>query len=256
MFHPSLFHARLSGLCKSKNTSITRFTTDVLDISSSAATNWKNGSYPSSEVIYAAAEYFGVSTDYLFGLSDTPERSTPSITPEEVDLLNNLRAANPNARRIILASMQAGLAASDASKEETNAEPSLDVSVLGLAAAGSPLFSPNDPSDTISVPVKYLGSSYENHDFFAIEIRGDSMEPDIPEGSYVIVKADAKPESGDLALVAVESTGPDPEYMVKKVILHTDRVELVSFNEAYPRRVIHLSKVMSIQKVVHVIPNE
>ena len=45
--------------------------------------------------------------------------------------------------------MQAGLAASDASNEEAEPEPSLDVSVLGLAAAGSPLFSPNDPSDTI-----------------------------------------------------------------------------------------------------------
>lgn len=82
------------------------------------------------------------------------------------------------------------------------------------------------------------------------------MEPSISEGSYVIVKADAKPESGDLALVAVESAGSDPEYMVKKIILHPETVELISFNEAYPRREIRLSKVMSLQKVVHVIPHK
>lgn len=117
MFHPSLFHARLSGLCKAKDTSVTLFITDVLCISSSAATNWKNGSYPSSEVIYAVAEYFGVSTDYLFGLSDTPERRIPSVTPEETDLLNNLRTADPNAREVLLASLRAGLSTFNAQKK-------------------------------------------------------------------------------------------------------------------------------------------
>lgn len=251
-----MFHERLDALCRANGTTITEFSVGKLGLSSAAATGWKKGSVPGSSVVVKAAQFFNVTTDYLLGLDDMPYRQKSSLSHEEMNIIESLRAADPAVRRIILASMQAGLAASNASNEEADSEPSLDVSVLGLAAAGSPLFSPNDPSDTISVPVKYLGSSYENHDFFAVEIRGDSMEPDIPEGSYVIVKADAKPESGDLALVAVESTGPDPEYMVKKVILHTDKVELVSFNEAYPRRIIHLSKIMSIQKVVHVMPHE
>ena len=65
-----MFHERLDALCKSKGISITDFSVNKLGVSNSAATSWKKGAIPRSDIVIKAAKYFGVSTDYLLGLEN------------------------------------------------------------------------------------------------------------------------------------------------------------------------------------------
>lgn len=252
MFSPKLFHARLSELCKANKTSITRFTEEVLDISTSAPTGWKNGAYPSSEVIGIAAEHFCVTTDYLYGYDDQPVRHSLSLSNEEIDILRMLRDADPAVRELLLASLRAGLATASAQKKAAEREEIIHVPVLGLAAAGDPIFAATDSSEFISVSAKEVN---KKHRLFAVQIHGNSMEPKIPEGSHVIVDADAEVKTDGLALVGVDGNSSDPDYMVKEIRFHPGEIELYSYNELeYPAFRKSLDKVLSLRKVVYVCP--
>lgn len=247
-----MFHERLDALCKEAGTTITDFSVKMLGVSNSAASNWKKGTIPRSDVVVRAARYFNVSTDYLLGLDDIPYRQKSNLTKEETELLAELRAADPDVRELLLASLRAGLATASAQKKAAEQEEIVHVPVLGLAAAGDPLFAESDFSDYISVPAKEVNSS---HQLFAVEIRGNSMEPKIPEGSHVIVDADAEVKTDGLALVGVDGNSSDPDYMVKEIRFHPGEIELYSYNELeYPAFRKSLDKVLSLRKVVYVCP--
>lgn len=247
-----MFHERLDALCKEAGITITDFSVKMLGVSNSAASNWKKGTIPRSDVVIRAARYFNVSTDYLLGLDNVPRHQKSGLSKEETELLIELRAADPDVRELLLASLHAGLATASAQKRAAEQEKIINVPVLGLAAAGDPLFAANDSGDVIPVPVTKVN---KKHPLFAVEIRGNSMEPQIPEGTYVIVDTDAKLNSGDLALVGVESNGSDPEYMVKEIRFHPDEIELYSYNEKeYPPIRRCPEKVLSARKVVYICP--
>ena len=61
-----MFFEQLSKLCEEKNTTPTKFVTDVLHLSSSKVTAWKNGSIPKYEILIAIAQYFSVTVGTLF----------------------------------------------------------------------------------------------------------------------------------------------------------------------------------------------
>lgn len=247
-----MFHERLDALCKEAGTTITDFSVKMLGVSNSAASNWKKGTIPRSDVVVRAARYFNVSTDFLLGLDDIPYRQKSNLTKEEAELLAELRASDPDVRELLLASLRAGLAMASAQKKAAEQEEIVHVPVLGLAAAGDPIFAESDFSDYISVPAKEVNS---DHQLFAVKIRGNSMEPQIPEGTHVIVDTDATLESGDLALVGVENSSSDPEYMVKEIRFLSDKIELYSYNESeYPAVRRNPDEVLSARKVVYVCP--
>ncbi len=49
-----------------KGTTPTAFVKDILHLSTSKVTAWKNGSIPKSEILIQISDYFGVSVSYLF----------------------------------------------------------------------------------------------------------------------------------------------------------------------------------------------
>lgn len=87
-FDHNVFFDRVSMLCKQKGVSVTRFATNVLELSSSTVTQWKKGYIPSAAVIYSIASYFEVSADYILGLSDDPKR-TSDYDPDNLRYLYN-----------------------------------------------------------------------------------------------------------------------------------------------------------------------
>lgn len=65
-----MFYKQFELLCANNGTSPTRFTTEVLRLSSSKVTAWKNGSIPKYEILNKIADYFNVSVGYLFDGND------------------------------------------------------------------------------------------------------------------------------------------------------------------------------------------
>ena len=120
MFSSIVFYERLSMLCRQQATSITLFAKNVLQISTSAPTNWKNGTVPSAEILYRCAREFNVSADYLLGLTDAQQPlAKGQLTEQETALIRKLRLSDPRAREVAQASMHAVLDACSTQQEET-----------------------------------------------------------------------------------------------------------------------------------------
>jgi transcriptional regulator with XRE-family HTH domain len=73
----SVFFERLSELCHENKTS-PNAVARKLSISSGSITAWKKGSYPRTETLQRLADYFKVSSDYLMGKVDEPNRASSS----------------------------------------------------------------------------------------------------------------------------------------------------------------------------------
>ena len=110
----------------------------------------------------------------------------------------------------------------DASKE-TNA---LRIPVLGNVAAGIPISAIEDILDYEEVPISWQNQG----EFFALRIKGDSMEPRMESGDVVIVKQQSDANSGDTVIALVN--GDDAT--CKKLQKTDNGIMLVSTNPKYP----------------------
>ena len=102
----------------------------------------------------------------------------------------------------------------------------LQIPVLGTVAAGIPISAVEDILDYEEVP-----QSWENQgEFFALKIKGDSMEPRMESGDVVIVKQQSDASSGDTVIVLVN--GDDAT--CKRLQKTDNGIMLVSTNPKYP----------------------
>lgn len=120
-------------------------------------------------------------------------------------------------------------------------------SVSGQAAAGKPLYSELADRDSVPVPPKYC-----NDRFLVIQAKGNSMEPRIKDGSYVVVQRNACPEQGGLALVYIDGLVSD-EYVVKLFYDRGDTAELRSYNPDYHPMFYPMEQIIRAERVVHLI---
>lgn len=75
----------------------------------------------------------------------------------------------------------------------------VNIPVLGRVAAGIPINAIQEILDYEEIPADLASRG----DFFALQIKGDSMEPRICEGDVVIVEQQSDAESGDLVIAMV-----------------------------------------------------
>jgi len=97
------------------------------------------------------------------------------------------------------------------------------IPILGNVAAGFPKEMVEGADDYIYYPDDNDG------DYFALRIKGNSMEPRFVEGDIVIVRQQPDVENSEIAIVTIN--GDDAT--CKKVIKHQDAIMLVSFNPSY-----------------------
>lgn len=101
------------------------------------------------------------------------------------------------------------------------------IPVLGRVAAGVPIEMVEDILDYEEIPNSY-------GECFALQINGDSMAPDLPRGSVVVVHCQDDVESGDVAIVALNGS----DAVCKRVIKDVEGIVLQSFNPDFPPRFI------------------
>ena len=70
--------------------------------------------------------------------------------------------------------------------------------------------------------------------YFAVKVKGDSMEPKIPNGSTIIIKKDIQIENGEIGAFNLND-----ENFVKQKKLVKDKLILHSFNLAYEDKVVN-----------------
>ena len=104
------------------------------------------------------------------------------------------------------------------------------IPVYGCVAAGIPIeaidnFDSSNPDDWEEID-EHTAKSGE---YFALRIKGDSMEPKMSSGDVVIVRKQPDVENGDVAIVCINGD----EATCKKLKKTPEGVMLISFNPAY-----------------------
>lgn len=99
------------------------------------------------------------------------------------------------------------------------------IPVLGYVRAGLPIEAVENILDyeEISEDMARQG------EYFALKIKGDSMEPRMREGDVVIIKKQNIVDNGDIAVVLVNGN----DATVKKFFKYDNGVNLISFNSNY-----------------------
>lgn len=99
------------------------------------------------------------------------------------------------------------------------------IPVLGEVVAGVPIDAVEEYIDWEEITPELA----ETGEFFALKIKGDSMEPRIVAGDVVIVRMQSTADTGDVVIAMVN--GDDA--CCKRFIKQSDGIILQSFNSAY-----------------------
>lgn len=96
------------------------------------------------------------------------------------------------------------------------------IPVLGSVAAGIPIEAIENIEDYEDIPI----SMSKKGEYFALKIKGKSMEPKFSEDDVIIVKKQNTIESGEIAVVIVNGN----EATVKKIIKQKNGITLMATN--------------------------
>ncbi|MGI6215516.1 MAG: XRE family transcriptional regulator [Christensenellales bacterium] len=123
---------------------------------------------------------------------------------------------------------------------------------VGKAAAGSALYDDIAEEKMVEIPAKYLDFDR----YFSIEVKGDSMEPQLFDGDIVIVAKNVLPSPGQTALVHINNGDVYGGYLIKRYYpMPNNSVKLVSYNEKYNPICLECSQIADIQLVVFSVRN-
>lgn len=104
-----------------------------------------------------------------------------------------------------------------------NQSKAVRIPVLGRVIAGIPIEAIEEIIDYEEITEQMARTG----DFFALQVTGDSMEPQMSEGDVVIVRKQEDLDSGQIGIVLVNGD----EATVKKVIKKENGIMLVPFNQ-------------------------
>ena len=105
---------------------------------------------------------------------------------------------------------------------QKNLTQGVKVPVLGRVVAGIPLEAVTEILDYEELHPNVAKTG----EFFALQIKGNSMSPRICDGDVVIVKRQNTVDSGDIAIILINGD----EATVKKVKLDENGIMLIAFN--------------------------
>lgn len=183
---------------------------EKLNVSKSSIAMWETGNRkPTSEKYEEIADFFNVDMDYLFGRSAIKRK----ISYDEYG--NEHRATS-----------------------STTVIP-----VLGSVPAGIPIEAIQDIIDYEEID----SNTAAKGEYFALKIKGDSMEPRICEGDVVIVRKQDDVESGDIAIVMVNGN----DATIKRLLKYQDGIRLMPSNPTYDP--IYFTNQEILEKPVQVI---
>ncbi len=101
----------------------------------------------------------------------------------------------------------------------------IKIPVLGKVQAGVPVEAVEDIIDYEEITEEMARQG----DFFALQVRGESMEPKFSEGDVVIVLKQSTVETGDIAIVLVNSN----DATIKKIKRTEQGISLIPLNPTF-----------------------
>ena len=100
--------------------------------------------------------------------------------------------------------------------------------LLGMVKAGYNYLASENIVGYVSMDKKIP----DPENYFALQIKGDSMQPVLYEDDIIIIHKQSDVESGQTAIVLIDGE----EATVKKIVKYDDYIELIAYNSYYPPR--------------------
>lgn len=127
----------------------------------------------------------------------------------------------------------------------------VNIPIIGTIAAGTPILAEQNIEGNITM----LPQNVPTGKLIALNIKGDSMYPTIPNGSQVLVRLQEEVENGEIAAVLLPSeTSDEYEATLKRVKKQGDITMLIPDNKDYePIIVTEDSSAYIVGKAVQVI---
>lgn len=126
---------------------------------------------------------------------------------------------------------------------KTEKKKGVQVPVLGEVRAGYPMEAVENIIDYEEIDEEMA----RRGEFFALRIKGDSMEPRFAEGDVVIVRKQETAESGDIVVALVNGDSAT----IKKLKRHQDGITLVPTNLAYEPMYYSNEEIMELP--IHIL---
>lgn len=114
------------------------------------------------------------------------------------------------------------------------------IPLLGSIACGEPILAENNISEYISFPAELLPKGGK---FFFLSASGDSMEPNINNGSLVLIRKQSNVENGEIAAVIFDDA---TEATLKRVNRQGKMMMLIADNTNYPPIIVDESTPIRI----------
>ena len=188
----STFGSRLKDLRQSKGLTGVELG-EILNVSNKTISTWENNTRePNQEMTATIAEYFNVTTDYLLGRNSTTNELKTDIN-YAIPLTGGVR-----------------------------------IPVLGSIVAGIPNTAVTEYDEWIEIsqPLAMRG------EYFALRIKGDSMEPTLFDSDIVVIRQQPDVEDGEIAAVSIAGN----EATIKRIYHRSDGIDIVGDNvRAFPR---------------------
>lgn len=109
--------------------------------------------------------------------------------------------------------------------EEKKSGKGIEIPVLGNVQAGIPIDAIQDILDYEEISADMAASG----EYFALQVRGSSMEPRMKDGDVVIVRQQPEVENGEIAIVLVNGN----DATIKKIGKSSDGIMLIPNNPAF-----------------------
>lgn len=123
----------------------------------------------------------------------------------------------------------------------------VSIPVLGVVKAGYDYLAEENVIDTIDIEKRIVG---DGTDFFALKVKGDSMQPVLYENDVVIIKKQDDCEDGQIAVVLINGD----EATIKRVKKSSNGIWLQPFNNNYEPLVFTNDEIENIPiKIIGVI---
>jgi repressor LexA len=126
----------------------------------------------------------------------------------------------------------------------------INIPILGVVRAGTPILANENIEGYIPLPASMIG---KNKEYFALRVKGDSMNLEFKEGSIIVVEKTSIIDNGEIGVVLVN----DYEATVKKVVKNKNMITLIpmSSNSIYTPTMYDMvsDEIKIVGKVKHAI---
>ena len=196
---------------------------EKLNVSVVTIRNWELGNKnPSMSAIIALAETFGVTTDYMLGVTANQTMDYALLNSNEKKLLSNYRELDGHGRKVVnticllerrrITDCKIAQSATIPIPEHSKQRASRYIpKYYTPSAAGFSV-----PLDGDDFEMILVDDSVPEDADFAVNIQGDSMYPYIQDGDTVYVKKDGELSIGDVGIFSVDGAMYCKQYLIDK----------------------------------------